>query len=71
MLPLQTTTDAFNVWSLKQWRIQDLTWGAWTLSSGVGVRKPLKVLAVEESVLVCFGHISIKIRLKMNRERNK
>jgi len=32
----------------------------------------LKVLTVEEnSFAACFGHISIKIMLKMNRERRK
>jgi len=35
-------------------------------------RKSLKVLKVEIQVfLACFGPISIKIRLKMNRERSQ
>jgi len=48
--------------------------GAWTLSTGGGGgRKPLKVLTVEikTSFLACFCHISLKIMLKMNRERSE
>jgi len=37
-----------------------------------GGRKSLKVLMVEgKSFLACFGHISIKIMLKINRERGE
>ena len=42
-----------------QWRIQDLTLRAWTLSTG-GCRKLLKALEVEvKGILACFGHISV------------
>ena len=36
-----------------------------------GGRNSLKVLKVEKSFLACFGHISIKIMLKINRERSE
>ena len=40
--------------------------GAWTLSTGGGIRKSLKVFKVEvKSFLACFGHISITIMLKL------
>jgi len=44
-------------------------------NGGWGCIKSLKVLKVEVkvifSVLACFGHISIKIILKINRERRE
>jgi len=45
-----------------------------TLSTvGVGVRKSLKVLKVEVKVIfsVFFGHISILMMLKLNREQSE
>jgi len=39
---------------------------------GGGGRKSLKVLKVEVKIfLACFSHMSIKIMLKINRERRK
>ena len=47
----------------------DLRGGVDVVNKGGG-RKSLKVLKVEVKViLACFGHISIKIMLKINRER--
>jgi len=48
--------------------------GVDTVNEGLGGgRESLKVLTVEVKVisLECFGHISIKIRLYMNRERRQ
>jgi len=54
----------------------DLRGGAWILSTGGGSRKSLKVLKVEVKVIFrvfwCrLGHLSIKIRRKMIRERSE
>jgi len=60
-----------------QWRIQDLTLGVRGLcqrggGGGGGFRKSLKVLKVEvEVIFSMFGHISIKIMLKKNREQSE
>ena len=47
--------------------------GAWTLSTGRGGRKSVKMLKVAVKVIIfaCFGHISITLMLKSNLERSE
>jgi len=65
----QTQENACKNYSM--YACHNLRFLLFVFKKGGGGRKSLKVLKVEKSFLACFGHISIKIMLKINRERSE
>jgi len=56
-----------------QWRVQHLTlWGHGLCQRGEGcLTKIIEQVKIKVIFLACFGHISIKIMLKINREKER